>query len=852
MAVVDLAHVLRRLRCMVELRGIAQISDRALLERFFEHRDETAFTALVERHGPMVLAVCRRVLGNSHDAEDAFQAAFFVLAKKGRSIRRRQVINGWLYRVAYRLALRLRADIARQRVEERRAQLFRPRVLSANGAGDADLSRVLDQELIRLPEKHRLPLLLCDLGGKTHAEAAHELGWPVGSMSRRLARGRELLRRRLVKRGVLLGESVASTLTILPAPAVFATVAESTVKGALAFAFEKTLTTELVTPRVLSLVERGIRSMAAAKLLLGAVVGVSVALMAGGAGLIALRASRVRSADSEAATVPEFRTQQEPGPKNGPVFAAAQDRKERPVDQVRDTIDRGVKFLREQGKKSGNWEVDTISTAWPGGETSLALLALLSCGVDPNDPLIGQGLHYLRTIDPQHTYVVGLQTMAFAAAGQAQDRARIQRNVDWLIQNRIWRDYQFIGWSYGKSRSFGGTDNSNTHYALLALHEAQIAGVKIDREVWKAIQDYYIRTQRDGGWGYAPVPAPGSTPTMTTAGLWGLVIAGTELNGGRETLLPKGPVSNCGVYSENKAVANALDWIGSHFRIEDRHATYYHLDGIELAGRLTGRRFLGEHDWYREGCDYLVTAQNTEGYWHAQVGHDAHRIVSTSFALLFLSRGRTPILVHKLVHGPGEDWNNDHNDAHNLVEYARRELFKRQPLDWQIFDAKRSFVKNDHDALMTIVRELKQSPIAYFNGHKAPAFTRAEEAALKNFVAQGGFILAESCCGKPDFDRGFRELMKRLFPDTPLQPLHGTHPIWHAHFRVKAGDPFELEGIEQGGKTVVVYSPQDLSCLWDANQSNTGRGQAAFRLGANIVAYATGMEMPKPRLAPGR
>ena len=262
-------------------------------------------------------------------------------------------------------------------------------------------------------------------------------------------------------------------------------------------------------------------------------------------------------------------------------------KKERLVDQVRDAISRGVQFLRDQERGKGDWEIDTVSAAWPGGETSLALLALLNCGVDPQDPIIDRGLQYLRTVEPQHTYVVGLQTMVFAVAGRAEDKERIQRNADWLVKNRVFREKRFVGWSYGKGRNYGGSDNSNTQYALLGLHEAHLAGATIDKEVWESIRGFYLRSQHVdvrgyGGWGYADQEANGPTLTMTTAGLCGLLIAGMELNEGRETLLPNGTATNCGDYAENQPVAAALGWIGDRFRVDHRHAVYYNLYGLEL------------------------------------------------------------------------------------------------------------------------------------------------------------------------------------------------------------------------------------------------------------------------------
>ncbi len=528
------------------------------------------------------------------------------------------------------------------------------------------------------------------------------------------------------------------------------------------------------------------------------------------------------------------------------------------VEKVRDSIDLGVRFLRAQEKGRGHWEDGVGAIAYRGGVTSLVLLALLNAGVKPDDPIIERGLKYLRTIETEYTYVVGLQTMVFAAAGRPEDKERIQRNVDWLVEPVKKNKAAFLGWSYGPR---GVGDNSNTQYALLGLHEGRQAGAKIDASVWETIQDYYKQKQRaDGGWGYG-VTADGidnnaSELAMSTAGLCGLIISGMELNDRRETIRADGTAEQCGVYEENKHIARALTYIGRAFTVETRKSTYYNLYGIERAGRLSGLRFLGQHDWYREGCEYLVDAQvkprNNDDQgdfgWWAPKGHGDHnRIVATSFALLFLAKGRTPILISKLVHGPGEDWNNDRSDIKNLVAYAGKEVFNNTPLAWQIFDAKREIIVNDRAERLRITAGLLQSPIAYFNGHRAPTFTDAEEEILKDYIEQGGFILAEACCGRKEFDQGFRALMSRIFPDNPLRPLPPEHPIWTAHASITPG-AFDLEGIEMGCKTVVIYSPQDVSCLWEANKFQEGKARLAFRLGGNIIAYATGLELPKPRL----
>jgi RNA polymerase sigma factor (sigma-70 family) len=169
-----------------------------LVERFVQRQDEEAFAALVRRHGPLVLGVCRRVLHDWDDAQDAFQATFFVLARKAASLAKPEALGNWLYGVAFRTAVKARARAARRREYERQAG--RATANPSSELARRDLWEALDEELSRLPEKYRAPLVRCYLEGKTNEEAARELGCPPGSMSGRLARGRELLRERLTSR----------------------------------------------------------------------------------------------------------------------------------------------------------------------------------------------------------------------------------------------------------------------------------------------------------------------------------------------------------------------------------------------------------------------------------------------------------------------------------------------------------------------------------------------------------------------------------------------------------------------------------------------------------------------------
>jgi RNA polymerase sigma factor (sigma-70 family) len=252
MAQTQLGVVLRHLHQMLGPSALDEPTDRDVLDRFAARRDEAAFEELLRRHGPMVLGVCRRLLGTPYDADDVFQATFLVLVHKAASIRKGTSLGCWLYGVAYRLALKARTTAARRRAHERRVADMRHADVTSEPSWD-ELRPLLDEELARLPERLRAPLVLCYLEGKTNAEAAREIGCPAGSMSKRLARGREVLRQRLTRRGVAL---TAATLALL-----LARNARAAVSVALGRATLDAGLVGVVSVRVAGLVRWGMRDM---------------------------------------------------------------------------------------------------------------------------------------------------------------------------------------------------------------------------------------------------------------------------------------------------------------------------------------------------------------------------------------------------------------------------------------------------------------------------------------------------------------------------------------------------------------------------------------------------------------
>jgi len=277
------------------------LTDAQLLTRFVTARDEASFAALVRRHGPMVLAVCRRLLRSAHDAEDAFQATFLVLARKAGSVVKRESVGSWLHGVACRTALQAASANARRRARERQvADMPHPEVMPEEAH---DWLPLLDQELGRLPEKYRAAVVLCDLEGRSRREAARQLGVPEGTLSSRLMRARKLLARRLARYGLALsGGALAAVLSEKTASAcVTGALAASTAKAAVLMAAGQALTAGAVPARVVALTEGVIKTMLLTKL--RAFVAVAVVAFVG-AGVIGLSYHTTAAEPSKAAAQP--------------------------------------------------------------------------------------------------------------------------------------------------------------------------------------------------------------------------------------------------------------------------------------------------------------------------------------------------------------------------------------------------------------------------------------------------------------------------------------------------------------------------------------------------------------------
>ncbi len=396
-AVVDpMRAVLRYLRRVADLPGSADLTDGKLLERFAWHGEEVAFEALVQRHGPMVYGVCRRALIDLHDVEDAFQATFLVLVRKAGSIAKADSVGSWLYGVAVRTAARVKAELASRKMHERQAI-----VVSAPQAETdllwRDLRPVLDEELHRLPEKYRLPVVLCYLEGKTYEEAAQQTGWSKGTVSTRLTRARELLRDRLGRRGISLSGALLASLWTRDAVSagVSAGLISGTIQAGTLLAGGQVVVGGAVSARVAALTEGVLKTMFWSQCKLASALLLAIGMVAIGAGILTYSAPAKEPPGGEKknATGAETKSRDRRGPvetwgvraalqpKAGTVYSVA-------ISPDGTTLVAGCGTQEKDPMTGGSRQIGTVKL-WdlPGGQERASLKANLKLPDSTDGPM---------------------------------------------------------------------------------------------------------------------------------------------------------------------------------------------------------------------------------------------------------------------------------------------------------------------------------------------------------------------------------------------------------------------------------------------------------------------------------
>jgi len=486
-------------------------------------------------------------------------------------------------------------------------------------------------------------------------------------------------------------------------------------------------------------------------------------------------------------------------------------------EAVTKAIAKGVKNLWDQRQADGSWPAaSTSSSGFSMGPTALAAYALLENGVSPQDERMAATLDWLAKHDDDKTYSHAVRCQVWLIVNRKTNnkyQKEFEADVKRLILSAWDGAYMYDAKGTGKEHHY---DNSNSQFGVLGVWAGARANMEfIDAKYWQAVAKHWLKYQHpDGAWDYAHT-GPDPRPTMTAAGVATLFVCMDNLpnEGALRCRASQGP--------GHKAVQRGLAWLERNFEDSLREESYipsawsafmpYYLYGIERVGLASGYKYFGKSDWYKTGARWLLRKQGKSGGWGAQY--------DTAFALLFLARGRNPVLFNKLEYKG--DWNNRPRALANLTEYIGKSF--EATVNWQIVNLK-SAVSEWHDA-----------PILYLSGSKAPSFTEEELGKLRAYVQQGGTILSVRECQGAAFVAGMKRIYAKLFPDYELVPVPRDHALYSVHFRLR-GRP-RLLMVSNGVRPLAIHVEDDVALPWQARMEKT---QAwAYKGAANIFLYVT-------------
>ncbi|MGI9517189.1 MAG: DUF4159 domain-containing protein [Pirellulaceae bacterium] len=525
------------------------------------------------------------------------------------------------------------------------------------------------------------------------------------------------------------------------------------------------------------------------------------------------------------------------------------------AEQVGRAITGGVRFLKgEQDANTGRWN---SIREHKGGVEALVTLALLLSGVDARDATIQRSIRYLNSLDLRDdrlsVYTASLMTLVYCELDADLYRSRIRSCVEFLGEAQIAQGPLAGGWSYYLGG--GRPDGSNSQFAILALSEASKYDIDVAQDVWQRAQWYWEAMYKGNGrfiYRDDQYHRDVATGSMVCAAISSLIIIDEHL--AKRVPLENGRVRCCGTEDRLEMVEAANQWMERHFTTRENPADsrsifsvnrFYFLYSMERAARLSGQRFFGQHDWYREGAQTLIALQRNNGRWQTSAGHGETNVhVASSLALLFPSKGRRPIVIGKYQHSSDNDWDRHRKGVHYLTRQLESDW--KVKLNWQTIEGR--FASAD---------DLLEAPVLFISGRDALRLSNQQKEALRKYIEYGGFVFAEACqgdgCGDDvGFDRDFQALMLELFPDSRFQLLDDQHPVFQAQYNLPANPEWPLYGLQSSCRTSVIYCPRNMAGFWRLNRPSflnqlpdVPRRQVdyATQLGANVVAYATGRDV---------
>ena len=497
--------------------------------------------------------------------------------------------------------------------------------------------------------------------------------------------------------------------------------------------------------------------------------------------------------------------------------------------EVQRAIDSARRFLIAQIQKDGNsaGEIDPGNCRY-GGKTALLVQALLWARTDPAKcPPLARGLDWLGKAKLTGTYAVALRASAWGLLNDPNSLPLLQKDAQWLI--RAASDQGAYTYTSSDGQASQVWDNSNSQMALLGVSAAIQRGLEAPPAYLRLVERHWLDNQQpDGGWGYLTTarmlraPVGGSRGrsygSMTAAGLASLYVCFDSLHG-EEFIRCDGP-------GDSPAVVKALDWLGRRFDARDNPAKgvewyHYWLYCVARVGLASGHKYLGEHDWFAEGAAALLAGQNSDGSF----GY-GDRVAETAFALMFLIRGQSPVLVNKLQY-PGR-WNTRPRDAANLAQWMGRQ-FERN-MSWQIV------------TLDSPIEHWHEAPVLYISGAGPVEIDSRRAEKLRQYVQQGGTLLSEAACNSGDFTIDMGKLYAKIFPDHPLIRLPAAHQVYSSYFQPKTDAA--LFGVTNGVRLLAVHA-KELSLGLQMGPRDTNL--PTYQLAANIWAQATDRTIVHPR-----
>jgi len=539
------------------------------------------------------------------------------------------------------------------------------------------------------------------------------------------------------------------------------------------------------------------------------------------------------------------------------LWAAAAQAKPRPTGpqkkfsdaNVAAAIKKGVKFLLDSQGADGSWPGRGGGHAYPYGPSAIATYALLESDlVKVSDPKMKKALGFLAKAQAparailagggknrisdnfcHKTYSLGLRANAFLAAVKRKGiEYKPYLRADVIMLVRSTKDGSYGYDSYGAGLSSG--DNSNSQYGVLGVWAGVQADLEVPRAYWYKILKHWLECQTgDGGWAYRG--RAGGTATMCTAGLASLFLCYDNLLNDGFIKCDQGE----NVQAVLRPLNKGLDWMDRFYQGAGGQRgignNFYLLYGVERVGLASGYKYFGKSDWYRLGAEQLLGMQAGTGGWESG-GYGA--VVNTSYALLFLIRGRHGVLFNKLQFDG--DWNNRPRDMASLTRVIGRE-FEESTLNWQIVNLK---VRPE---------EWLDAPILYISASTEPKFTDKQIAAIRRYVNMGGTILSCTECNGTPFANGIKAAYKKMFPDYELKPVPGDHKFFTINYKLdsRTSSMTGLQMIHNGVRPLVLHTDRDLPRSWQLRLASTDK--TAFTGPANIALYLTDGAVAEKALA---